>query len=314
MYDMIIIGSGPAGLSAAIYGQRAKLSLLVIEKLPMSGGQVANTYEVDNYPGLPGIGGFELGEKFRGHAGALGAQVVCEEVREVSLAGDEKRVVTDKAVYEARTIVAATGAWHRRLGIPGEEELRGRGVSYCATCDGAFFRGRDVAVVGGGDTALEDALFLARVCRNVFLIHRRDALRGARTLQERVLASEKIEVLWDTVTERIEGEGQVEALLVKNKKTQEEKRLSVSGVFAAIGMQPDSGLFAGQADLDENGYIKAGEDCVTGVEGFFAAGDVRTKPLRQIVTAAADGANAVISAERYLSERGFGNRSAAVKP
>ncbi len=306
MYDMIIIGSGPAGLAAAIYGQRAKLSLLVIEKLPMSGGQVANTYEVDNYPGLPGIGGYELGEKFRGHAGALGAAVVCEEVRSVCLSGDEKQVITDKETYTARTVVAATGAWHRRLGVPGEEELRGMGVSYCATCDGAFFRGKDVAVIGGGDTALEDALFLARNCRKVYLVHRRDALRGARTLQEKVLASEKIEVLWDTVVERIEGEGQVEALLLQNKKTQEAGRLLVSGVFAAIGMQPDSELFKGQVEMDENGYIRAGEDCATSVEGVFAAGDVRTKPLRQIVTAAADGANAVTSAERYLSGRGIG--------
>ena len=301
MYDMIIIGSGPAGLAAAIYGQRAKLSLLVIEKLPMSGGQVANTYEVDNYPGLPGIGGYELGEKFRGHAGALGAHVVCEEVRRVCLSGNEKQVITDKETYTAKTVVAATGAWHRRLGVPGEEELRGLGVSYCATCDGAFFRGKDVAVIGGGDTALEDALFLARICRRVYLVHRRDALRGARTLQEKVLESDRIEVLWDTVAECIEGEGQVEALMLRNKKNKETRRLPVNGVFAAIGMQPDSGLFAGQVEMDENGYIRAGEDCVTSVEGFFAAGDIRTKPLRQIVTAAADGANAVTSAERYLS-------------
>ena len=300
MLDMIIIGSGPAGLSAAIYGQRAKFSLLLTEKQPMSGGQVINTYAVDNYPGLPGISGFDLAMKFREHADALGTTFLQEEVQSVQLSGKEKQVVTANGTYTAKTVILATGAVHRKLGVPGEHELRGVGVSYCATCDGAFFRGKDVAVVGGGDVALEDALFLARGSRRVYLIHRRDALRGAKVLQEKIFSTENIEVLWDTVTERIEGGDQVEAVSVLNRKTQEKKKIPVSGVFIAVGIEPDSGLFRGQVSMDENGYILAGEDCRTSVEGVFAAGDVRTKQLRQIVTAAADGANAVISAERYL--------------
>ncbi len=300
MLDMIIIGSGPAGLSAAIYGQRAKLSLLLTEKQPMSGGQVINTYDVDNYPGLPGISGFDLAMKFREHADALGTTFLQEEVQSVQLSGKEKQVVTANGTYTAKTVILATGAVHRKLGVPGEHELRGVGVSYCATCDGAFFRGKDVAVVGGGDVALEDALFLARGSRRVYLIHRRDALRGAKVLQEKIFSTENIKVLWDTVTERIEGGDQVEAVSVLNRKTQEKKKIPVSGVFIAVGIEPDSGLFRGQVSMDENGYILAGEDCRTSLEGVFAAGDVRTKQLRQIVTAAADGANAVISAERYL--------------
>ncbi len=300
MLDMIIIGSGPAGLSAAIYGQRAKFSLLLTEKQPMSGGQVINTYDVDNYPGLPGISGFDLAMKFREHADALGTTFLQEEVQSVQLSGKEKQVVTANGTYTAKTVILATGAVHRKLGVPGEHELRGVGVSYCATCDGAFFRGKDVAVVGGGDVALEDALFLARGSRRVYLIHRRDALRGAKVLQEKIFSTENIEVLWDTVTERIEGGDQVEAISVLNRKTQEKKKIPVSGVFIAVGIEPDSGLFRGQVSMDEYGYILAGEDCRTSVEGVFAAGDVRTKQLRQIVTAAADGANAVISAERYL--------------
>ncbi len=300
MLDMIIIGSGPAGLSAAIYGQRAKLSLLLTENQPMSGGQVINTYDVDNYPGLPGISGFDLAMKFREHADALGTTFLQEEVQSVQLSGKEKQVVTANGTYTAKTVILATGAVHRKLGVPGEHELRGVGVSYCATCDGAFFRGKDVAVVGGGDVALEDALFLARGSRRVYLIHRRDALRGAKVLQEKIFSTENIKVLWDTVTERIEGGDQVEAVSVLNRKTQEKKKIPVSGVFIAVGIEPDSGLFRGQVSMDENGYILAGEDCRTSLEGVFAAGDVRTKQLRQIVTAAADGANAVISAERYL--------------
>lgn len=300
MYDMIIIGSGPAGLAAAIYGMRARLSTIIIEKQPMSGGQIINTYDVDNYPGLPGIGGFDLAMKFREHADTLGAQIVTENVQSVELSGDVKKVVTDAGTYEGRAVVIATGATHRKLHITGEEKLTGMGVSYCATCDGAFFRGKEVAVIGGGDVALEDALFLARGCSKVYLIHRRDAFRGAKVLQEKVFATENIEVLWDTVPEEIKGENQVEAIVLSNKKTNETSELSVQGVFVAVGIEPNTELFAGVLKMDENGYIKAGEDGVTSVQGVFAAGDVRTKQLRQIVTAAADGANAVTSTERYL--------------
>ena len=300
MYDIIIIGSGPAGLSAAIYAQRACLDTIVIEKNGISGGQVLNTWEVDNYPGFPGVTGFELSRQFREHANKLGARVVQDEVVQVELSGNVKKVVCEEETYEARCVILASGAHHRTLEVPGEEELRGAGVSYCATCDGAFFRGRTVAVVGGGDAALEDAIFLARMCEKVYIDHRRDKLRGAKRLQERLQALENIEFVWNSETAAIEGNGQVEALRLRQTKTGEEKRLDVDGVFIAVGIAPESELYAGQLELDEQGYIRADESGQTSVPGVFAAGDVRTKALRQILTAASDGANCVASAERYL--------------
>lgn len=301
MYDIIIIGTGPAGLAAAIYGERARLSLLVIEKQPMSGGQIINTTDVDNYPGLQGVGGFELASKLRSHADAMGAEIITAEVKEVELLGDVKRVVTEDAVYEGKTVIIATGATHRKLGVAGEEELLGAGVSYCATCDGAFFRGKEVAVIGGGDVALEDALFLSRISSKVYLIHRRDEFRGAKSLQEKVFAAENIEIIWNTVAEEVVGEGKVEALALKNRVSGETYRLSVQGVFVAVGIQPNTELFRGMMELDKSGYICAGEEGNTSIPGVFAAGDVRTKQLRQVITAAADGANAVTSVEHYLN-------------
>lgn len=300
MYDIIIIGSGPAGLSAAIYAQRACLDTIVIEKNGISGGQVLNTWEVDNYPGFPGVTGFELSRQFREHANKLGARVVQDEVVQVELSGNVKKVVCEEETYEARCVILASGAHHRTLEVPGEEELRGAGVSYCATCDGAFFRGRTVAVVGGGDAALEDAIFLARMCEKVYIVHRRDKLRGAKRLQERLQALGNIEFVWNSETAAIEGDGQVEALRLRQTKTGEERRLDVEGVFIAVGIAPESELYAGQLELDEQGYIRADESGQTSVPGVFAAGDVRTKALRQILTAASDGANCVASAERYL--------------
>ena len=300
MYDIIIIGSGPAGLSAAIYAQRACLDTIVIEKNGISGGQVLNTWEVDNYPGFPGVTGFELSRQFREHANKLGARVVQDEVVQVELSGNVKKVVCEEETYEARCVILASGAHHRTLEVPGEEELRGAGVSYCATCDGAFFRGRTVAVVGGGDAALEDAIFLARMCEKVYIVHRRDKLRGAKRLQERLQALENIEFVWNSETVAIEGNAQVEALRLRQTKTGEERRLDVDGVFIVVGIAPESELYAGQLELDEQGYIRADESGQTSVPGVFAAGDVRTKALRQILTAASDGANCVASAERYL--------------
>lgn len=300
MYDIIIIGSGPAGLSAAIYAQRACLDTIVIEKNGISGGQVLNTWEVDNYPGFPGVTGFELSRQFREHANKRGARVVQDEVVQVELSGNVKKVVCEEETYEARCVILASGAHHRTLEVPGEEELRGAGVSYCATCDGAFFRGRTVAVVGGGDAALEDAIFLARMCEKVYIVHRRDKLRGAKRLQERLQALENIEFVWNSETVAIEGNAQVEALRLRQTKTGEERRLDVDGVFIAVGIAPESELYAGQLELDEQGYIRADESGQTSVPGVFAAGDVRTKALRQILTAASDGANCVASAERYL--------------
>ncbi|MEE0418992.1 MAG: thioredoxin-disulfide reductase [Lachnospiraceae bacterium] len=300
VYDLIIIGSGPAGLAAAIYAQRARLDTLVLEKEYISGGQVVNTYEVDNYPGLPGIGGYELGLKFREHADSLGAEFVTAEVKRIIIEGKQKKVETEEQTYLAKSLILATGAKHRKLGVPGEEELSGMGVSYCATCDGAFFRGRTVVVVGGGDVAVEDAIFLARACEKVYLVHRRNELRAARSLQEKLFACKNVEIIWDTVVKEINGEDRVEAVKLENVKTGEKHNLALDGVFIAVGILPNSEGFKGLVDMDGQGYVKAGEDCVTSQPGILAAGDVRTKALRQIVTAAADGANAVTAAQEYL--------------
>ncbi len=299
MYDLIIIGSGPAGLSAAIYGKRAGLNLLVLEKNPMSGGQVLYTYEVDNYLGLPGMDGFDMGTKFREHADKL--DVEFREAAALSLEdrGGHKLVRTDQGELEAKTVILATGAVHALLGVPGEERLSGKGVSYCATCDGAFFRGRTVAVVGGGDVALEDAIYLARSCEKVYLVHRRDELRGAMVLQQELKALPNVEILYSHVVEEIMGEEAVEAVTLKDRKTEKSFRLPVAGVFVAVGIRPQTELVQGLAACDESGYVLAGEDCATDVRGLFAAGDVRRKPLRQIVTAVADGANAAVSAGTF---------------
>ena len=304
IYDLVILGSGPAGLGAAIYAQRAQLKTLVIEKEMVSGGQVLTTEEVDNYAGLPGIGGFELGMKFREHADALGA--VFAEDTVLFLEEDEsglKTVVCENGIYQTRTIIVATGAQHRKLGVPGEEELIGMGVSYCATCDGAFFKKKVAAVVGGGDVAIEDAIFLARICEKVYLIHRRDELRGARSLQKKLMALDNVEILWDTVVDTINGEMKVNSLSLSNRKTGEKKELAVDGVFVAVGISPNTEAFCGFLKADESGYIVAGEDGMTSVPGVFVAGDARTKHLRQIITAVADGANCVNSVERYLNEQ-----------
>ncbi len=303
IYDLIIIGSGPAGLAAAVYAQRAKLDTLVVEKAMVSGGQVLTTYEVDNYPGLPGIGGYDLGIKFREHADRLGARFVEDEVLNIQDGGKGaiKGVVCQGNSYEARSLILATGAVHRKLGVPGEEELAGAGVSYCATCDGAFFRNKVTAVIGGGDVAVEDAIFLARMCSKVYLIHRRNELRAAKSLQENLLSLDNVEVIWDTVADSINGDGMVKSLSLTNVKNGQKRELDVQGVFIAVGITPESRAFEGLVDMD-HGYIRAGEDTVTSAPGIFAAGDVRTKPLRQIITAAADGANAITSVERYLVE------------
>lgn len=300
MYDLIIIGSGPAGLSAAVYGKRAGLNLLVIEKNPMSGGQVLTTYEVDNYLGLPGINGFDMGVKFREHAQNAGAEFVEAHVKGIEDKGEVKIVRTDKENYETRTIILATGAHHAHLGVPGEKELSGMGVSYCATCDGAFYRNKTVAVVGGGDVAVEDAVFLARSCEKVYLIHRREELRAARTLQEKLMALPNVEILWNHVVSRIQGEDMVDSILIENVKDHSSRELAVSGIFIAVGILPETEMFRELVECDPAGYIMAGEDCKTSVPGIYAAGDARTKPMRQIITAVADGANAAAGVGSYL--------------
>ena len=301
LYDVIIIGSGPAGLAAAIYAKRACLESMVLEKEYMSGGQVLNTYEVDNYPGLSGIGGFDLGMKMKEHADQLGAMFVKGAVKRVRREASIIIVETAKTEYRAKTLIIAAGAGHRKLGIPGEEEFAGRGVSYCATCDGAFFRGKTTAVVGGGDVAVEDAIFLARMCEKVYVVHRRHELRAAGSLQEKLSALSNVELVWDSQAVRIEGEETAQRLIVKDVHTGEERTLSVDGVFAAIGIVPNSEVFEGLVEMDAQGYLVADETGRTSAPGIFAAGDIRTKTFRQIITAAADGANAVHSVEEYLN-------------
>lgn len=302
-YDLIIIGSGPAGLSAAIYAQRAGLDTLVLEKEYISGGQVVNTAEVDNYPGLPGITGLDLGEAMAGHAEKLGMKPQREPVRSIETEQGIKVIRTKKNEYRARAVIIACGATHRHLGIPGEEELSGMGVSYCATCDAAFFQDRTVVVVGGGNVAVEDAILLSRTCKKVYLVHRRDELRAEKILQESLFACKNVELIWDSIPLSIEGTDKVEALKIRNKKTQEESFIETDGVFIAVGIVPGTEKFKDLVKLDEAGYIVAGEDGITSEPGIFAAGDIRTKNLRQVVTAVADGANAVASAQRYLLDK-----------
>lgn len=324
MYDLIIIGSGPAGLSAAIYGKRAGMELLVVEMAPMSGGQVLNTYEVDNYLGMPGINGFDMGMQFREHADKLGVEFLDAEVISVEPAGSmiENRsemaaaemsredlqnyykVNTTEGEYETKTVILATGAGHAHLGVPGEEAFSGRGVSYCATCDGAFYRGKTVAVVGGGDVALEDAIYLSRFCEKVYLIHRRDELRGAKILQEELFQKENVELLYSHTVQEIQGEDMVTGLLIKDLKAEKNNVLAVDGVFIAVGIIPHTDLAKELLECDEKGYVIAGEDCVTSMPGVFVAGDARKKQLRQIITAVADGANAVTSVGIYLTHAG----------
>ena len=299
MYDLIIIGAGPAGMSAAVYAARADLSFIVIEGSMMQGGQVLTTYDVDNYLGLPGIGGFEMGMKFAEHAKKLGVSFVTENVVSMEAEGEVKKVITDKNTYETRTIIIATGAVHRKAGIPGEAEFTGKGVSYCATCDGAFFKNKVTGVVGGGDVAVEDALYLARMCSKVYLIHRRDEFRAAKSLVNKARETGNIEFILDSTVEKIDGEAKVSSIEIKNKKTGETGQKAVDGIFFAVGMQPVTAFVDKAVKMNEAGYIEAGEDCCTNVAGVYAAGDIRTKNLRQIITAAADGANAVASVEKY---------------
>lgn len=306
-FDIIIIGGGPAGYTAALYGARAGRSVLLLEKLA-PGGQMGTTDLIDNYPGFPqGVKGFQLAMDMKAGAERFGAQTKLEAVTALELAGDVKTVHTKKDGYEARAVILATGAQPRELGLPQERALRGRGVSYCATCDGAFFRDLEVFVAGGGDSAVEEAIFLTRFARHVTIVHRRDRLRASRGLQERAFANEKISFLWDSVVAKAEGDGALQAVTVRHVKTGEETVFRASpadglmGLFGFTGHLPSTGLFTESLPL-ENGYIPTGEDMSTAVPGVFAAGDIRVKAVRQVVTAAADGAIAAISAERFLAE------------
>ena len=300
MYDLIIIGAGPAGLSAAIYASRARLNAIVIEQNYVNGGQIIDTYEIDNYPGLPGLSGMDLALKMAAHAEKLGVETVNAFVQSLDLNGPVKKVITDEGTYEAKAVIIASGATHSKLGAQGENQYAGMGVSYCATCDGAFYRGKDVLVVGGGDVAVEDAIFLARGCNKVYVVHRRDELRAAKVLQESLLSLPNVEMVWNSNLKSITGGMKVENATVVNKLDQTERTIPVSGVFIAVGITPRSEFARNHVDMDEKGYIVANETGATSVPGVFAAGDVRTKQLRQVVTAVADGANAVTSVEKYL--------------
>lgn len=303
IYDLAILGAGPAGICAAIYATRAKLNTIWLDKKFVQGGQIVDTYEVDNYPGLPGITGLDLGEAMAGHAKKLGMKPQREPVRSIKAEQGIKVIRTKKNEYRARAVIIACGATHRHLGIPGEEELSGMGVSYCATCDAAFFQDRTVVVVGGGNVAVEDAILLSRTCKKVYLVHRRDELRAEKILQESFFACKNVEIIWDSIPLSIEGTDKVEALKIQNKKTQEESFIETDGVFIAVGIVPGTEKFKDLVKLDEAGYIVAGEDGITSEPGIFAAGDIRTKNLRQVVTAVADGANAVASVQRYLLDK-----------
>lgn len=298
MKDIVIIGSGPAGLSAAVYAKRATLDEVVVEKEMISGGQIIVTDRIDNYLGDYGVSGYDLSVKFREHADKLDVPFMEGNITSIEDKGDYKQVILENGnIVNAKAVVIATGATHKKLNVSGEDILSGAGVSYCATCDGAFFKGKTVAVVGGGDVALGDALYLSNICDKVYLIHRRDGLRGAKVLQERVFAKDNIEFMPFYEVDEICGENSVEELILHDNRTNEKSKLSVSGIFIAVGMKPQSELVKNLVKLDDAGYICAGEDCRTSVKGIYAAGDVRTKSLRQIVTAVADGAVAISSVE-----------------
>jgi thioredoxin reductase (NADPH) len=301
MYDVIIIGGGPAGLTAALYSSRAGLNTLMIEK-KFSGGQMAITSQMENYPGFEEpISGAELSSRMEKQAKRFGVNIINEEVIDLTLNTIVKIVKTKSCTYQSKTIILCMGAYPRLLGIPGETRLTGSGVSYCATCDGAFFRNMAVAVVGGGDTAAEDALYLSRFCSKIYLIHRRDTLRASKVLQDALVANDKIEFVWNSAVEDIYGKFEVDGVRVRNIITEQVQNIEVHGVFIAVGNIPGSDLVEGKVELNRWSYIVTDENMQTNLLGVYAAGDIRDKPLRQIITAAADGATAAYSAERYIS-------------
>ena len=301
IYDMLIIGGGPAGYTAALYGARAGLSVLVIEKLS-AGGQIALSPMVENYPGFEeGIDGYTLGEKMLAGAERFGAETLLAEVTGVSLAGEVKTVETTEGTILGRTVILATGADAKSLGLPKETELLGRGISHCAACDGMFYKGKTVAIVGGGNTAAADALQLSRICKKVILIHRRDTLRATKIYHQPLMDAENVEFRWNSSVTELLADGRLTGLRVQNLKTGEESILECEGLFVSIGRSPNNGLVQGQLELDGAGYIVADESTRTSLPGVFAAGDVRTKELRQVITAAADGASAAHYAEAYLA-------------
>ncbi|MBW2707945.1 MAG: thioredoxin-disulfide reductase [Deltaproteobacteria bacterium] len=301
MEDLIIIGAGPAGLTAGLYASRARLKTVLLEKLA-PGGQILTTDFVENYPGFPeGLSGYDLVDRMKRQAENFGLKIEGKEVIRLELTPEKKRVFTDKEAMETKTLILTTGASPRKLGIEGEGFLIGKGVSYCATCDGPFYRDQEVAVIGGGDTAVEEALFLTKFASRVYLVHRRDALRATKLLQERVEAAEKVTLVWDSVPTRILGQAGVEGVELKNVKTNEISTLPVEGVFVFIGYNPSNELLTGlPLKFDDLGFIKTDANMETSIPGVFAAGDIRSKLLRQVSTAVGDGATAAFAAERFI--------------
>ena len=301
VYDMIIIGGGPGGYTAALYAARAGLKTVVLEKLS-AGGQMALTHKIDNYPGFPdGIDGFELAENMQQQAENFGAETEYAEVKSLDLHADPKVVETSEGSFYGRTVVIATGAGPRELGLANEQQLVNRGVAYCAACDGMFYKGKTVLVVGGGNSAAADALLLSRVAKKVILVHRRDTLRATKVYHAPLMAAENVEFKWNSTVSEILADGKVVGARLRNVVSGEESEIACDGIFISVGRSPATALVAGQLELDESGYIVAGESTQSSIPGVYAVGDVRTKQLRQVVTAVADGAMAVHAAESYLA-------------
>ena len=303
IYDIMIIGAGPAGLTAGIYAARAGLNAVVFEK-QFAGGQMTKTDLIENYPGIASVTGVDFSMQMQAHAEEAGANIQTVDIDRLDLSGDIKKVFSGDEVYEGKTVILAMGAQPRKLNLESELRLAGRGVSYCATCDGAFFRGKDVAVIGGGDTAAEDALYLSKIANRVYMVHRRDALRAEQYLVERIEKTDNIEMVWDSNLAEITGENVVDGISVTNKNTNEARHIPISGTFIAVGVVPQSELVKDQVKINDFGYVVADESCETNVPGVFVAGDLRGKKLRQIVTATADGAVAVAAVEEYLNKLG----------
>lgn len=302
--DVLIIGSGPAGLAAAIYTGRAMLSTVICERDYMSTGQIVESDCIDNYPGLPNIEGYELGEKFKAHAQVYGTEFIEDEVIKIEKSANGSFVIKFKSdnLLSVKAIIYAAGASHRKLGIDGEFALRGAGVSYCAVCDGAFFKDKTTVVIGGGDTALGDALLLSKICKQVFVIYRGEKLRAAKSLQNKANDTVNIDIIYNAIPTSFNGDKHLSSISLKNTKTGKTAELNAEGAFIAIGSNPNSQILKGLVELDKSGYVVADETGKTSVSGIFVAGDVRTKALRQVVTAVSDGANAAISAENYINQ------------
>lgn len=299
IYDVIIVGAGPAGMTAAVYASRANLDTLMLER-GIPGGQMADTEDIENYPGFESILGSELSQKMFEHAKKFGAEYAYGEIKEVVDHGDYKEVIAGRKHYKTKTIIIATGSQYTKLGIEGEAELTGRGVSYCAVCDGAFFKEKELMVIGGGDSAVEEGIYLTRFAKKVTIVHRRDELRAQKIIQERAFANDKIEFIWDTVAEKINGPNKVSSVSLKNVKTGEQYDHEIDGVFVYIGLDPLSKPFLSLGVVNEEGYIETNEQMETSVPGVYAAGDIRAKELRQIVTATGDGSIAAEAAQAYI--------------